>query len=195
MKIKRFKNIWTMGLILVGAFLTFFYVLKIFFPNFIIGVAEIPAIVKVGEYVDTHLWATLLFHFVVAYVGNFVFVCACSRKKWLNKYEHLVMLAFTITGIAMQYILIDIYVPFTYVMLVLMPFVIMTLTKNVNTKTFISTTVCFSIDIMAQAFSKSIRDIVILSNCVNTATMTILLIDGFIWRILLYLFFNNMKGE
>ena len=46
MKVKRFNNLWAMGLILFGAILVAFYLAKIFFPEFIVGVAEIPAIVN-----------------------------------------------------------------------------------------------------------------------------------------------------
>ena len=45
MKIKKFNNLWAMGLILCGVLLVAFYVAKIFFPEFIVGVAEEPAIV------------------------------------------------------------------------------------------------------------------------------------------------------
>lgn len=57
MKIKKFKNLWTMGLILFGVILIALYVAKIFFPEFIVGIAEIESVVKFGQYVDTHQWA------------------------------------------------------------------------------------------------------------------------------------------
>lgn len=55
MKIKRFNNLWAMGLILFGAILVAFYLAKIFFPEFIVGVAEIPAIVNFGNLIDGNI--------------------------------------------------------------------------------------------------------------------------------------------
>ena len=52
MKVKKFNNLWAMGLILFGAILVAFYLAKIFFPEFIVGVAEIPAIVNFGNLID-----------------------------------------------------------------------------------------------------------------------------------------------
>ena len=40
MKIKKFDNIWIMGLILCGAILVFLYMLKIFFPSFVVETAQ-----------------------------------------------------------------------------------------------------------------------------------------------------------
>lgn len=50
MKVKRFNNLWAMGLILCGVLLIAFYVAKIFFPEFIIGIAETPRLVEIGTY-------------------------------------------------------------------------------------------------------------------------------------------------
>ena len=54
MKVKRFNNLWAMGLILCGVLLVAFYLAKIFFPEFIVCVAEIPAIVNFGEWQKVH---------------------------------------------------------------------------------------------------------------------------------------------
>lgn len=182
-----------MGLILTGAILVLFYIAKIFFPQFIVVVAEIPSIVKFGNYVDSHLWAFILYHFVIAYIGNYLICCICFRKNKLTLKENLIMLAFTVFAISMNYILPKIYTPLTYVLSIIMPFTILYVDKNITRETFISTVVCYSIDIMSQALSAVIRDVVVLTTFINSFTMTILLIDIWIWRILLYLFFNNKK--
>lgn len=59
MRIKKFNNLWAMGLILVSIILIVFYVIKIVNPYFIVGIAETPAIVKFGKYIDTHKWASI----------------------------------------------------------------------------------------------------------------------------------------
>lgn len=195
MKVKRFKNLWAMGLILFGAILIAFYVAKIFFPEFIVGVAEIPAIVNFGKYVDTHKWAGLLYHFVISYIGGYLYYAACYRKYKLNIKENLFVIIFVILNIATQYLLPKIYTPFLYSAMILQPLIVLYLENKITKNTFISVCACFVIDIMAQALSLQIRDIIMLTSQLNTATMTILLIDAYIWKALLYLYFNYRKEK
>ena len=194
MKVKRFENLWTMGLILCGALLLLFYVAKIFFPEFIIGIAEIPSVVAFGNYVDSHKWAFYLYHGAVAFFGGYFYYGACSRTYKFNLKQILVMIGFVLIGLFFQKFLPNLYSPYIYVMFVICAYIVSLLGDNANYKTYKSTAICFTVDIMAQAISIEIRNIVIMANAVNSATMTILLIDAIIWRILLYLFFNQNKG-
>jgi hypothetical protein len=73
MKVKRFKNLWAMGLILCGALLIAFYVAKIFFPEFIIGIAETPRIVKLGTIIQSNKWYLHLFNFAVSYIFGYLY--------------------------------------------------------------------------------------------------------------------------
>ena len=52
MKIKRFDNIWIMGLILSGTILVMLYVVKLLFPSFIIETAQNEKICLIGNYID-----------------------------------------------------------------------------------------------------------------------------------------------
>jgi hypothetical protein len=197
MKIKRFKNLWTMGLILFGAILVLFYIAKIFFPEFIVGVAEIPSIVAFGNFVDSHLWAYYLYAFVIAYIGLYIYTCACANSKRLNLFGTIIILGFTVLSFVVQIFAPTIYNAYNYSCFIFIPFLYLLKCNNLTKETFISTVICFIVDIMAQSLSIFIRDIVLLSSCVNSATLTILLIDTWIWRALLYMFFNNknQKGE
>lgn len=60
MKIKRFDNIWIMGLILSGTILVVLYIVKLLFPSFIIETAQNEKICLIGNYIDTHEWAWFL---------------------------------------------------------------------------------------------------------------------------------------
>ena len=92
MKIKRFKNLWAMGLLLFGALLIAFYLLKIFFPKFIVGVAEIPSIVTFGNYVDSHWWAIALFNGITSFISLYLYGCACCRIEKANFIENVSIL-------------------------------------------------------------------------------------------------------
>lgn len=197
MKVKRFNNLWTMGLILTGAILVAFYIAKIFFPEFIVGVAEIPSIVAFGCFVDSHWWANILFQIVISYIGGYIYFCACCRTNHLTWKQNLLHIIGILLGLFIQNFLVEIYSSFNYVIFVLNPFLMILVENKLSKNTFISTICCFSVDIMAQAFSMVIRNVIIMATFVNSATMTILLIDVWIWRALLYMFFNYKinKGE
>lgn len=195
MKIKRFNNIWFMGLIIFGAILGVFYILKIACPEFIVGIAEIPSIVALGKYIDTHLWAYILFYVLTAYAGLYLYCCACCRKKWLDWRENIILLSFIAVMLLLYFFLPNLYTPFNYVSLILLPFLILVKNKDLTKLTFVSTAVCFAVDIMAQAFSMEIRNLLMMTMQVNSATLMILLIDGLIWRALLYFYFNHKNKE
>ena len=194
MKIKKFNNLWTMGLIIFGALLVGFYVLIIVCPQFIVGVAETPSIVSIGNFIDRNKVCFYIFHFIVGLFSSYIYSCACCRVKKLNRNQTIVLLSFLLFSMVCQEFMPDIYPPYNYVSIVIMQFIIAYISNNENGKTFMSTATCFTVDVMAQAFSMKIRNVVIMTNCVNSATMFVLLIDGMIWRVLFYLYFNH-KGE
>jgi hypothetical protein len=185
-----------MGLILTGAILVAFYIAKIFFPEWIVGVAEIPSIVKFGNFVDSHLWAFYTFNILFGCFIAYIYCCACLRSYRLNVKSIVVLLSSTTILQLVSMFMPQHYAPINYVNLVISPFLICLVNKSVSVKTFISTVVCFSIDILSQVLSFEIRNLMLMSTRVNTATYTILLIDMVIWRFLLYMFFNykNKKG-
>lgn len=195
MKVKRFNNIWFMGLIIFGVILGVFYILKIACPEFIVGIAEIPSIVALGKYIDTHLWAYILFYVLTAYVGLYLYCCACCRKKWLDWRENIILLSFIAVMLLLYFFLPNLYTPFNYVSLILLPFLMLVKNKDLTKLTFVSMVVCFAVDIMAQAFSMEIRNLLMMTMQVNSATLIILLIDTWIWRALLYFYFNNKNKE
>lgn len=195
MKVKKFNNLWTMGLIIFGVILVVFYIIKIVNPSFIVGVAEIPSIVKFGNYVDTHLWAYYLFNFTICYIGGTIFYCACCRKKKLNTKQNLLHIGFILFSFVLQKYLYEIYNPFNYVMMIILPFLMLKLENNLTKDTFTSLVCCYAIDIISQALSLQIRNIVIMTIHPNIATLTILLIDTWIWRILLYCYFNYKRSN
>ena len=83
------------------------------------------------------------------------------------------------------------YSAISYVIFIFIPFLMCYIENRVDKSTFTSTAICFSIDIISALMSLFIRDIIPLANNINSATLLILIIDGIIWRVLLYLFFNN----
>jgi hypothetical protein len=193
MKVKRFNNLWAMGLILFGALLIAFYVTKIFFPQFIVGVAQTPNIVKFGNYVDRHKWAKVIFNIVTSFTLNYIYFCACCRTFKLNKKQFIILLAYIVIIRLTSKFLPTLYIGVNISTLVFVPFLMCYVNDNITKETFISTALCFTIDIVTQYMSLVIRDITKYVSCVNSATFFVLLIDALIWRLLLCCYFNFKK--
>lgn len=189
-KIKRFKNLWTMGLILCGALLVTFYVIKIFFPQFIISIAETPRIVKIGTAIQSNKWYLHLFNIVVGYISGYIFCCACCRSYRLGWRGSLVLLASVIALRLVAEFIPQHYTTINYVNFVFTPFMVCVSERKISAKTFISTAVCFTVDLTFQVLSMLVRNLPALSTNLNIVSVIILLIDGYIWRVMLYLFFN-----
>ena len=196
MKVKRFNNLWAMGLILFGALLIAFYIAKIFFPQFIVGVAEIPSIVKFGEYVDSHKWAYYLFDSIVSFALAYVYCGACCRTYKFNIKQLFILVVWVILLKLSSTFTIEYYSHINYVLMIFAPFICCFIDKKLNKHCFISLCVCFSIDIVTQIMSLIIRDLTILTVQFNSATFYVLILDVFIWRFLLYFYFNyKIKKE
>lgn len=190
MKVKKFKNLWLMGLILFSLILIGLYIAKIFFPNFVVGVAQIPAIVKFGEYIDNNLWAYYLFNFVTSFIIYYFYCCACCRKKLLSWKDCLIVTVINIILFVIQRFVPEHYLTANFLSLIILPCVICVLDKRIEIKYFYSTCIVFTVHTLAQLFSLLIRDISTLISYPNSATYFILLIDMYVWLILLYNYFN-----
>lgn len=193
MKIKKFNNLWTMGLVIIIAILLVLNIAKWIFPEFVIEVAQTPRIVKFGQYVDTHKWAWYLFSIFNSFILSWFYCCACLRKKYLNIKDIVITLLF----IGLTYVILE-FLPQQYVGLsltiqILHPMVLAIINKNQDYKVLYSTGICFAVNNICQLFSLSIRNIGQLILCYNVATITILTIDSYIWIVLMYFLFNFKK--
>ena len=190
MKIKRFNNLWTMGLIIFGSLLAILYLAKIIFPSFVVGVAEMPSIVKFGTFVDSHWWSYHAFNFVISFITAYFYCCACCRKKKLNKKDVLTVIVGLLILILFELFLPQYYYGANMTILFALPTVMIYLAKQTEIKYLYSTFITFSVHFLAQMLSAEIRDISNMISYPNSATFFVLLIDGFIWLVLLYNYFN-----
>lgn len=182
MKIKRFKNLWLMGLILSAIILGAIYILKIFMPQFVIEIAQIDSIVRIGHYIDTHKWAWYLASFVLSFVSCYLTCCASCKKKRLNTKENIILVA----TIIILYAVKD-FLPAQYNVLNMSSMIFLPLLFKGDFK---ATTVVFVFTNLLQSFTLEIRNISSMIIDFNYATLIILTIDFYILSFLLYFYFN-----
>ena len=196
MKIKKFNNKWTMGLIIFATILIALYLLKFISPKFVIGVAEIPEVVAFGTYVDTHWWAYYLFSFITSFFGGYFYCCACCRKKKLNKIENIILCGEIILLFLAQKFIPSFYFEINIACMLIMPTIMCKIGNTENSiKYLYSIIICFIIHSVAQILSLQIRDISLCLTRANIATFTILLIDTYIWLVLLYNYYNYKEDK
>lgn len=184
-----------MGLIIFGAILIALYLLKFICPEFVVKIAQIEPIVKFGNYVNSHLWAYYLFTTIVSFAIGYFYCCACCRKRKLRLVDCCIVLLQVLLMAIVQKFLPDYYLSLSIITMLLCPVIICMIDRRSEIKYFYSTISTFSIHSIAQILSLSIRDISLRITFPNVATLNILLIDLFIWMILLYNFYNYKENK
>ena len=185
MKIKRFDNLWLMGLILSGGILGVVYILKFFFPEFVIEVAQIDSIVDIGHYIDTHKWAWYLASVIISFVSSYFYCCACCGKYKLTIKETIIAFSSCIALLIIKELLPNQYTVLNLINMVLLPLIF--------NGSFKYTVICFSSLNLLQTITLEIRNLMTMVADYNFATLTILTIDYYILAVLLYLTFNYKK--
>lgn len=185
MKIKKFDNIWLMGIILASALILGIYILKIFFPNLVIETAQVDSITRIGHYIDTHKWAWYIASFFLSFFVCYFTFCACCRKKALTIKETVI----TIVAIILLYIVKE-FLPNQYTSLNIS---IMVFLPMLFKGDFKATAICFISTNFLQTITGEIRNIMAMISDFNFATLLIVMIDYYIFIFLLYCLFNYKK--
>lgn len=182
MKIKRFKNLWTMGLILSAIILGAIYLLKIFMPQFVIEVAHIESVVRIGHYIDTHKWAWYLASTVLSFFIYYFYCCACCQKKTLNRKDLIIVVATILALFVVREFLPNIYTTSNVCSMIVLPFFMKSDYK--------ATVFCFISTTIMQALTLEIRNLTTMISDFNFATLMVLMIDYYILLMLLYFYYN-----
>lgn len=187
MKIKRFNNLWFMGLLLSAVILGAIYFLKIFMPQFVIEVAHIESIVRIGHYIDTHKWAWYVATSIFSFVNYYLICCACCKKKRLFAREMLLIVATILILFAAREFLPSQYTVLNMSSMVLLPF-IMKGHFEPTVLIFVSTNFLQTITLQIRNLSEMITNY-------NYGTMMILTIDFYIVSVLWYFYYNFKKEK
>lgn len=190
MKVKKFKNLWFIGLVIFSSLLFVLYLLKLIFPEFVIMLAEVEPIVKFGNFMQSSIILTSLFNLITSLFGYFFYCCACCRKKKLDLYDWLIVFGVNIVLVILQIVIPNYYYTLSLVGLIGTPAIICLKDRKTDIKHLYSTITCFIVNLLSQMFSLEIRGLNAMITQPNIATVTLLAIDGYIWLVLLYNYFN-----
>lgn len=187
MKVKKFSNLWTMGLIISASLLVGVYIVKLCFPEWYIEIAYSKQICEIGHYIDGHKWAWLLTNFIISLIAFYFYCCACCGKTKLNYKEIIIIIIAIIFLYTIKQHFNIYYITFNYIVLIILPIIFKCKNKNFLI-VFVSTQ-------LVQIFSLEIRSIGLMISDFNIASALILLIDYYIAQILLYFYFNYKKED
>lgn len=185
MKIKRFDNLWLMGLVLSAIILIGIYFMKFCYPTFVIEVAQIDSITRIGHYIDTHKWAWYLASGIIGFANYYFICCASCKKKTLDKKELLVI----IITILVLFIIKE-FAPMQYMSANISTMILLPCIMKADFK---ATTIVFVSTNFLQTITGEIRNIKAMITDFNFATSLILTIDLYILLSLLYCYFNYKK--
>lgn len=173
---------------LVVIFLIAFYVLKIFFPQEFVMVIENPQLVKIGNFVDKHIWLTRICSGIMTFITYNFFICAVTRKWHLNWKELIASIIFIVITRLLYFYDINLASGITIMGMFLIPAYCNN--KEVGIKPFATT---YSIHALSQLLSLKIRNLPIYLTQINSINSIILTGESYLWLVLLYLYFNYKK--
>lgn len=170
---------------LVCVFLLACYILKIFFPQQFVMVIQNQAIVKAGNYVDEHLWLTIMLACITSFLTYFLYTCAVTHKWCINWKELIAILV--IVGAVQGLYEWDATLAGG---VSLIGFFIIPMISKPSVR---DVAVVFSVHYMAQLLSTLIRGLPHLLTQVNYATIFLMMIEGYFWLLLFYFYFNYKR--
>ena len=187
MKVKKFNNLWTMGVVLSGALLLLVYVAKTIDTTWFLGIAQSPAVLRVGNYISTHTWAYYAASGALSFFIYFFYCCACCKKLYLNAKELLIVAMAIILLFLAQRFIPKQYTAINMSMMIILP--------AVFCGKLGATAFCFTTTSLIQSITLEVRNLNTMIANYNFATMLILMIDYYIVLVLLYFLLNYRREE
>lgn len=176
------KKVLKTMIALVVIFLISCYILKIFFPEQFVLSVENKTIIEIGNYIDSNEWAYYLFGIFTSFLTYWLYLCAVCRKWYLNWWQCLIVLGVIGASIGLNFVDINLYTALSYSSFIVLPAIFKADLKNVA--------IVFTIHLLSQALSLSIRDIPTYMLNINSLTLFFMAIETYLWLALFYFYFN-----
>lgn len=181
------KKVLKTMIALVLVFLVLCYVLKIFMPEQFVLSIEIKVLIDIGNFIDVHDWLYYIFGITTSFITYWLYLSAVCRRWYLRWYECLTILMVIGTSIGFNFIDVNLCSALNYTSFIFLPLLFGARLKE--------TGVAFTIHILSQFLSLSIRDLPIYFTDVNSVTLLIAGIDAYLWLALLYIYYNYKKED
>ena len=169
--------------ILTLCFLVSDYILKIFFPEQFMFFIQNEKFIMIGTFIDNHLWLRYICAAITAFITYWLFLCASSKRWYLNLKECLYVL---ITIIIIR--VVSVFDNTLATALQLSSFLVLPAMCNCDLK--LSAKI-YTFHCIAQALSLGIRNLQIYLTNSNYVTVFLLTIECYFWLLLWY--FDNKK--
>lgn len=171
--------------ILTICFLIADYFLKMAFPEQFIFFIENEKFVLIGSFIDNHLWLRYICAAITSFITYWLFLCASSKRWYLNKKECLYIL---ITIILIR--VVSLFDSTMATALQLSSFLVLPSICNCD---FRLSAKIYTFHCVAQALSLGIRNLQIYLTSANYVTVFFLTIECYFWLLLWY--FDNNKNK
>lgn len=179
------KKVLKTMIALVVVFLVALYVLKIFFPEQFVMAIELPALIAIGDYIDSHIWATMLVSSITTFIGYWFYFCAVSRKWFLNWKEILVVLAVIVVTRLLYFYDLELSSAVNVLAMLLIPLMSGAKLRDVS--------ITYSVHYVSQLLSLKIRTLPMYLSHINSIISILLTIEGLFWLLLFYFCLNYKK--
>ena len=181
------KKVLKTMIALVIVFLVACYILKIFFPEQFVMVIQNENLVKIGTYVDNHLWLYILIAVVTNLLNYWLYLGATTHRWVLNWKQILavcVVIAFTQGLYEVDAVLTS---GLSIISMIIIPAIFGAKAKDIA--------IVFSFHYMSQLLSTIIRGLPMLLTSVNFMTGFLMTIEQYLWLLLFYLYYNMKKDN
>lgn len=174
-------------LVLVIVFLCGLYIAKIFFPQEFVMAIENEQFIKIGNFVDSNLWAMFIVSGITSFATYWLYCCACSHRLYLSAKECLY--------IALVVVLVRVFYLFDGNIanaIQLSAFIVLPSLTNGQIK---ECAIVYSFHCLSQTLSLSIRNLAVYLTNSNFVVIMALSIESYLWQILFYILFNYKDKE
>lgn len=170
---------------LCWAFLVAFALLKtVWAEKFAIAVST-PNIIKVGQFIDTHIWLRQIVHCITSLLTYQFYLCACCHKWHLSWKQYLILVPIIIGLTYLNWYFPAVMVGVNFVFMFAVPFFL-----KAN---YLDVVIIFTAHILGQIAISYIRTQPMYLADVNIITQFICGIDAYVWLLLCYLYSNLYK--
>lgn len=187
------KRVFVSMVVLVVVFLLGMYILKFFFPEQFLFAIENNTIIEIGNYIDSHAWAAIIFYTIIGVIFDWLYFGAVCKMTVLKPTLIVVIFAYNISNfICSKYAPVE-FIEENSLLFISINTCYMVLIPMFFTKSIKELSITYCVNNISQALSILIRNIAITTANSNALTAALLSFDNYLWLLLCFVLFNYKK--